>query len=86
MGKFISIGSEHYIAVDKVVSVIDATTHYSKGLVKYAKDNGFLLNYTLGKKARSLLLTTENMFILSPLSTKTIIRRFNGEDSNDIDE
>lgn len=79
MLRFIHVGGDYYVAIDKILSFCDGTTYSAKQRIRDAKETGHFLNYTTGKKTRSLLLTTEGLLIASFLGPKTLAKRINGD-------
>ncbi|MCK5737751.1 DUF370 domain-containing protein [bacterium] len=71
----ISVGYKNYIALDRIVAVISPDSRPIKNLVNTARDQGRLIDSTMGKKTKSVLVTDSNQVILSANSTETIIHR-----------
>ena len=71
----ISVGYKNYIALDRIVAVISPDSRPIKSLVNTARDQGRLIDSTMGKKTKSVLVTDSNQVILSANSTETIIHR-----------
>lgn len=71
----ISVGYKNYIALDRIVAVISPDSRPIKSLVNTARDQGRLIDATMGKKTKSVLVTDSNQVILSANSTETIIHR-----------
>ena len=61
----------------KILSFSTATTYSAKNMIREAKETGQFLNYTTGKKARTIFLTTDGKLIASFLGPKTIAKRIN---------
>lgn len=77
MLRFLHIGGDYYISIDKILSFSDATTYSAKHMIRDAKETGQFLNYTTGKKARTIILTTDGKLIASFLGPKTLAKRVN---------
>ena len=77
MLRFVHIGGDYYISIDKILSFSAATTYSAKNMIRDAKETGHFLNYTTGKKARTIFLTTDGKLIASFLGPKTIAKRIN---------
>ena len=77
MLRFVHIGGDYYISIDKILSLGAATTYSAKNMIRDAKETGQFLNYTTGKKARTIILTTDGKLIASFLGPKTIAKRIN---------
>lgn len=71
----ISIGHKNYIAVNRIISVICPDSRPTKNLINGARDSGKLIDATMGKKTKSVLVTDSNHVILSANSSETIVQR-----------
>ncbi|MCI0511817.1 DUF370 domain-containing protein [candidate division KSB1 bacterium] len=71
----ISVGYKNYIALDRIVAVISPDSRPIKSLITTAREQGRLVDGTMGKKTKSVLVTDSNQVVLSANSTETIIHR-----------
>lgn len=71
----ISVGYKNYIALERIIAVISPDSRPIKMLINKAKENGKLIDATMGKKTKAVVVTDHNQVILSANSTETIIRR-----------
>ncbi|MBN2090615.1 DUF370 domain-containing protein [candidate division KSB1 bacterium] len=71
----ISVGYKNYIALDRIVAVISPDSRPIKNLMNTAREQGRLVDATMGKKTKAVLVTDSNQVILSANSTETIIHR-----------
>jgi regulator of extracellular matrix RemA (YlzA/DUF370 family) len=71
----ISVGYKNYIALDRIVAVISPDSRPIKNLMNTARDQGRLVDATMGKKTKAVLVTDSNQVLLSANSTETIIHR-----------
>jgi hypothetical protein len=71
----ISVGYKNYIALDRIVAVISPDSRPIKNLMNTARDQGRLVDATMGKKTKAVLVTDSNQVVLSANSTETIIHR-----------
>ncbi len=71
----ISVGYKNYIALDRIVAVISPDSRPIKNLMNTAREQGHLVDATMGKKTKAVLVTDSNQVILSANSTETIIHR-----------
>jgi regulator of extracellular matrix RemA (YlzA/DUF370 family) len=84
--KFISIGFGNHINIGRVISVVSPESAPIKRLIQESKEAGNLIDASLGRKTKSVLVTDSRHVILSALSTEVISTRLNGETSDDATE
>jgi len=71
----ISVGYKNYIALERIIAVISPDSRPIKMLVNTAKENGKLIDATMGKKTKAVVVTDVNQIVLSANSTETIVHR-----------
>lgn len=72
-------GFGNMISIDKVVAIISPNSAPSKRLKDEARDEGRLVDITQGRRTRSIIITTANQVILSPVQVETLATRFQAE-------
>lgn len=85
--KFVNIGFNNIVNMDKVVAVLNPDTLPSKRLIGDAREANKLLDASCGRKTRAVIVMENNQVILCGLHTDTIAARLNleikvDEDSN----
>jgi len=84
----ISIGYRNYILVDRIVAIISPDSRPTKNMINGAREKGKIVDATMGKRTKSVIITNSNHVILSANSPDTIVHRIkalgiktgNGED------
>lgn len=76
MAKFLNIGSENSVNIDKIITIINANSNQARRLVKSAKEGDILIDATAGKKTNSVIITEERI-IISSNKADTLRKRFN---------
>lgn len=71
----ISVGYRNYIAKHRIVSVISPVSRPIKNLINGARENQRLIDATMGKKTKCVIVTDSNHVILSANSPDTIVHR-----------
>ncbi len=71
----VSIGYKNYIAMDRIVSIISPDSRPTKNLINGAREKGKLIDATMGKKTKSVIISDSNHIILSANSPDTIVHR-----------
>ncbi|AGK97485.1 DUF370 domain-containing protein [Clostridium pasteurianum] len=74
MSKFLNIGSDNYISVNKVVVITQPSSAPIKRIIQKTKGNE-LIDCTKGRKMLSVIFTKDNKVILSPVNKQTLNKR-----------
>lgn len=74
--KLINIGYGNVVNSDKVISVISPESAPIKRMIQNAKDMGYAVDATQGRKTKSVIITDSHYIILSALVPDTIAGRF----------
>ncbi|MCT4612993.1 MAG: DUF370 domain-containing protein [Clostridia bacterium] len=76
--KFINIGFGNIIAINKIVTVLSPESAPIKRLIHEAKEEGYLVDATYGRKTRAVVITDSDHVILTATQPETIANRING--------
>ncbi len=71
----ISIGYRNYIAMERIVSIISPDSRPTKNMINSARQKGKLIDATMGKKTKSVIVANSDHIILSANSPDTIVHR-----------
>ena len=71
----ISVGYKNYIAMDRIVAVVSPYSRPMKHLISGARERGYLVDATMGKKTKSVIVTNSNHIVLSANTPDTIVLR-----------
>lgn len=80
MAGLINIGFGNVVNTNKIVAVINPEAAPIKRMVQNAKDKGFAVDATQGRRTRSVIITEDDYIILSALQPETIAGRFNNDE------
>ena len=75
IAKFMNIGSGSVIAVNRIISILSPESAPVKRLVQDARDKGFLIDATYGKKTRTIFVMDSEHVVLSSVNNETITAR-----------
>lgn len=81
MNRFVNIGFGNYINSDKVVSIIKPDAAPVKRMVQAAKDSGFCVDATCGRKCKAVIVMEHGQVVLSALLPDTVAGRYNSKGS-----
>ena len=76
MNRLLHIGTNAYVPTDKVIAISPPESDPIKRLINQAKDEHRCIQCTFGKKARSVIFTTDDRVILSPTLPETLNERW----------
>lgn len=71
----ISIGYKNYISLDRIVAIMSPSSRPTKSLIAGAREDGRLIDATMGKKTKSVIVANSNHVILSANTPDTIVQR-----------
>ncbi|MBC8183428.1 DUF370 domain-containing protein [candidate division KSB1 bacterium] len=71
----ISVGYRNYISAQRIVAIISPESRPTKNMINGARDQGKLVDATMGKKTKSVIISNSNHVILSANSPDTIVNR-----------
>ena len=71
----ISVGYRNYISVSRIVAIILPDSRPTKNMISGARKQGKIIDATMGKKTKSVIISNSNHVILSANSPDTIVHR-----------
>lgn len=75
IAKFMNIGNGSVVAVNRIISILSPESAPVKRLVQDARDKGFLIDATYGKKTRTIFVMDSEHVVLSSVNNETITAR-----------
>ncbi len=72
---FISIGHGNFVAIARIVAVVDASSLPMRRLKERAAQLNQLVDATAGRKTRACIVTDSGQVVLSAMSTQTLLER-----------
>ena len=72
----INIGYGNIVSSARIIAIVAPDSAPSKRLITNARDNGFLIDATCGRRTRAIIITDSNHVILSALLPETMSSRF----------
>ncbi len=79
----INIGFGNMVMENRIVAIINPDSAPSKRLKEEAKAQNRLIDATLGKKTKTLIITDSNHVIMSAINPETISLRIERGDKNE---
>ncbi|MBM7701808.1 DUF370 domain-containing protein [Metabacillus iocasae] len=79
-GKLINIGFGNFISSNRMISVVHPESAPIKRIVQDAKDRGTLIDATLGRKTRSVIIMDSDHVVLAPVQPETVSQRLTNKE------
>jgi regulator of extracellular matrix RemA (YlzA/DUF370 family) len=74
--RMISVGYRNHVAKDRIVAIVSPDSRPIKNMINGAKEKGKLIDATMGKKTKAVIITNSDHIILSANSTDTLKHRY----------
>ena len=78
----LAIGFGHYIAADKIVSILSPDSAPIKRMITDGRERGLLVDASFGRSTRSVILMNSNHMILSSLTPEELAQKMRSETEN----
>ena len=73
----INIGFGNMVAAGRTIAIISPESSPVKRIITEAREKGFLIDATYGRRTRAVIVTDSSHVILSAIQPETIANRFN---------
>ena len=73
--QMISVGYKNIVARNRIIAIVSPNSRPVKNLITQAREKGKLVDATLGKRTKSVIITDSDHVILSTNSTDTLSQR-----------
>lgn len=80
--QLINIGFGNIASANRIVSVVSPDSAPIRRMIQEARDKGFLIDATYGRKTRAVIIMDSQHVILTPVQAETIGNRFSQNDEN----
>ena len=71
----ISVGVRNYVAVDRIIAIVVPESRPIRGMITGARDRGMLVDATMGRRTKAVVVTDSGHVILSANSVDTLVSR-----------
>ena len=79
--KLVSVGFGNMVSSDKLVAIVGHQSAPVKRMIQEARDSGYLIDATYGRKTRAVIIMDSGHIVLSAILPETVAGRFeNNED------
>ncbi len=73
--KLVNIGSGNMVAAERIVSILTPESAPIKRIIQDAKEQGILIDATIGRKTKTVIITDSHHIILCYLSYEKLASR-----------
>ena len=84
--KLLHIGFSNVVSLDKIVAIISPDSAVAKRIREVAREKNSLIDCTMGRKLRSMILTDSEFTFLSSLRTEALLQRVDQSIENEKDQ
>lgn len=84
--KLINIGFGNMVSVSRLIAVISPESAPIKRMIQDARDRGFLIDATYGRRTRAVLIMDSDHILLSALQPETVAGRLTSRDNEPAEE
>ncbi len=75
----LNIGFGNSVIVNKIISIVQPNSAPIKRYIKKKESENLLIDATMGKKVRSVIVMTDEVTVLSAISVQALITRLENE-------
>ena len=72
---YINSGYQNYLAVDKILAISRCDSAPMRRMIMAAEDNDMLIDHTMGRARRSVIILTTGHMVISAVETETLLQR-----------
>lgn len=80
--KLVNVGFGNMVSSDKLVAIVGHQSAPIKRMIQEARDSGYLIDATYGRKTRAVIIMDSGHIVLSAIQPETVSGRF--DDNSDL--
>lgn len=80
--KLVNVGFGNMVSSDKLVAIVGHQSAPVKRMIQEARDSGYLIDATYGRKTRAVIIMDSGHIVLSAVQPETVSGRF--DDNSDL--
>lgn len=84
--KFLHVGFHNVLAAEKIVAILYPETSSAKRIREKAREMNLLVDCTMGRKIRSIVLTDSDYSFLSAMRPEALLARLQEKTSESVSE
>ena len=86
MMKLLHVGFSNSVSIDKIVAIISPESAVAKRLRDQGRENNNLIDCTMGRKMRSMVLTDSDFIFMSAMRPEALMQRLERPNSSAVVE
>lgn len=79
--KLINIGFGNMVSVNRMIAVVSPESAPIKRMIQEARDRGYLIDATYGRRTRAVLIMDSDHIVLSALQPETVAGRLSNREN-----
>ncbi len=84
--KLVNIGFGNMVSANRMIAIVSPESAPIKRIIQDARERGFLIDATHGRRTRAVIITDSDHIILTYLQAETLANRIQEESSIDVEE
>lgn len=81
--QLINIGYGNMISSSRIITIVNPDAAPIKRMIQDAREKGFLIDASCGRKTKAVIVTDSGHIVLSALQSETIFHRVNNKDNEE---
>ncbi len=81
--KMINIGFGNIVSANRLIAIVSPESAPIKRIIQEARDKGFLIDATYGRRTRAVIVMDSEHIILSAIQPETVANRLHAKDTQD---
>lgn len=81
--KLINIGFGNMVSAGRLISIVSPESAPIKRIIQDARDKGFLIDATYGRRTRAVIIMDSDHVVLSAIQPETIANRLDDDEGED---
>ena len=84
--KLINIGFGNMVSANRLIAIVSPESAPIKRIIQEARDKGFLIDATYGRRTRAVIIMDSDHVVLSAIQPETVANRLDEDEDEDLDE
>ena len=81
--KLINIGFGNMVSANRLIAIVSPESAPIKRIVQEARDKGFLIDATYGRRTRAVIIMDSDHVVLSAIQPETVANRLDEDEDED---
>ncbi|WP_077533520.1 extracellular matrix/biofilm regulator RemA [Massiliimalia massiliensis] len=81
--KLINIGFGNMVSANRLIAIVSPESAPIKRIIQEARDKGFLIDATYGRRTRAVIIMDSDHVVLSAIQPETVANRLDEDEDED---